>query len=98
MIYLFQFAILFEGKPRYSIEDDSTLTPRRIKSLSTDASQARIRSIRSFVENKYTVYKKSKEGQDAKGNTGPFQRQDYQKVCPGAILGDAGRRYVYFLH
>lgn len=97
MIYSLEFTVLFAGKPRYSTDDDGTLTPRRIKSLSTDASQARIRSIRSFVENKYTVYKKSKEGQDAKENTGPFQRRPYQKICPGAIFEDTGRRYVYFL-
>lgn len=80
------------GKTHSSIEQDSSLTPRRIKLLSTDASQARIRNIKSFVENKYTVYKKSKEGQDTKGSIGPFHRQCYQKFCPGAPWDEIGRR------
>lgn len=80
------------------MEADISLTPRRIKLLNTDASQARIRSIRSYIENKYTVYKKSKEGPDAKEYNGPFHRLDYQKVCPGAILKDEGQRYIYLLH
>lgn len=86
------YIIFFVVEKTHSlIESDISLTPRSIKLLSTDASQARIRSIRSFVENKYTVYKKSKEGHDAKGNIGPFHRRCYP-VCPAAILNETGRR------
>lgn len=85
-------SIFLPGKTHCAIEDDGNLTPRRIKLQNTDASKARIRSIRSFVENKYTVYKKSKESHDSKGSIGLFYRRDYQKVCPGAILEETGRR------